>query len=141
MRGNGHIGRQACTMYTRYTPKRAIEMCPLLRSGLKQTTPRSGASTTLSSTGEMSYIVHSTDSLLDSEPGQHHSSKYLLIHVCKLVGRRVSPTASFCCRSMKRARDVRDQLEGLMERVEIELTSNPLDNIAIRKVPPRLLMY
>ena len=37
---------------------------------------------------------------------------------------------------MKRARDVRDQLEGLMERVEIELTSNPLDNIAIRKVPP-----
>ena len=40
---------------------------------------------------------------------------------------------------MKRARDVRDQLEGLMERVEIELTSNPLDNIAIRKVPPTLL--
>ena len=38
------------------------------------------------------------------------------------------------CRSMKRARDVRDQLEGLMERVEVELTSNPLDNIAIRKV-------
>ena len=35
---------------------------------------------------------------------------------------------------MKRARDVRDQLEGLMERVEIELTSNPHDNIAIRKV-------
>jgi len=34
---------------------------------------------------------------------------------------------------MKRARDVRDQLEGLMERVEIELTSNPHDNIAIRK--------
>ena len=37
-------------------------------------------------------------------------------------------------RSMKRARDVRDQLEGLMERVEIELTSNPHDNTAIRKV-------
>lgn len=36
-------------------------------------------------------------------------------------------------RSMKRARDVRDQLAGLMERVEIEPTSNPSDNIAIRK--------
>ena len=43
------------------------------------------------------------------------------------------PLCSFP-RSMKRARDVRDQLEGLMERVEIELTSNPLDSIAIRKV-------
>jgi len=40
---------------------------------------------------------------------------------------------------MKRARDVRDQLEGLMERVEIELTSNPNDNTAIRKVVSRLL--
>ena len=37
-------------------------------------------------------------------------------------------------RSMKRARDVRDQLEGLLERVEIELTSNPTETIAIRKV-------
>ncbi|XP_052238691.1 pre-mRNA-splicing factor ATP-dependent RNA helicase DHX16-like [Dreissena polymorpha] len=36
-------------------------------------------------------------------------------------------------RSMKRARDVRDQLEGLMERVEIEVTSNPLDTVSIRK--------
>ncbi|KAL5012827.1 hypothetical protein ScPMuIL_011378 [Solemya velum] len=36
-------------------------------------------------------------------------------------------------RSMKRARDVRDQLEGLVERVEIEMTSNPSDTIAIRK--------
>lgn len=35
-------------------------------------------------------------------------------------------------RSMRRARDVRDQLEGLMERIEIELTSNP-DSNAIRK--------
>jgi pre-mRNA-splicing factor ATP-dependent RNA helicase DHX16 len=35
---------------------------------------------------------------------------------------------------MKRARDVRDQLEGLMERVEIELTSNLHDSVAIRKV-------
>lgn len=34
---------------------------------------------------------------------------------------------------MKRARDVRDQLEGLMERVEIEKTSNRQDHDAIRK--------
>ncbi|XP_076943643.1 pre-mRNA-splicing factor ATP-dependent RNA helicase DEAH1-like [Bidens hawaiensis] len=36
-------------------------------------------------------------------------------------------------RSMKRARDIRDQLEGLLERVEIELTSNPGDLEAIKK--------
>jgi len=36
-------------------------------------------------------------------------------------------------RSMCRARDVRDQLEGLMERVEIELKSDSTDHIAIRK--------
>lgn len=36
-------------------------------------------------------------------------------------------------KSMKRARQVRDQLIGLMERVELELTSNPHDDIAIRK--------
>ena len=35
---------------------------------------------------------------------------------------------------MKRARDIRDQLEGLMERVEIEIKSNPQDTVAIRKV-------
>lgn len=35
---------------------------------------------------------------------------------------------------MKRARDVRDQLEGLMERVEITVQSNITDNVAIRKV-------
>lgn len=34
---------------------------------------------------------------------------------------------------MKRARDIRDQLEGLLERVEIELTSNPGDLEAIKK--------
>ena len=34
---------------------------------------------------------------------------------------------------MKRARDVRDQLEGLLERVEIELASNPNDLDAIKK--------
>lgn len=34
---------------------------------------------------------------------------------------------------MKRARDIRDQLEGLLERVEIELTSNPNDLEAIKK--------
>ncbi len=37
-------------------------------------------------------------------------------------------------RSMKRARDVRDQLEGLMERVEIDLKSNISDTTAICKV-------
>ncbi|XP_021893248.1 pre-mRNA-splicing factor ATP-dependent RNA helicase DEAH1-like [Carica papaya] len=37
-------------------------------------------------------------------------------------------------RSMKRARDIRDQLEGLLERVEIEVTSNPNDLEAIKKV-------
>ncbi|XP_021989609.1 pre-mRNA-splicing factor ATP-dependent RNA helicase DEAH1 isoform X2 [Helianthus annuus] len=37
-------------------------------------------------------------------------------------------------RSMKRARDIRDQLKGLLERVEIELTSNPGDLEAIKKV-------
>jgi pre-mRNA-splicing factor ATP-dependent RNA helicase DHX16 len=35
-------------------------------------------------------------------------------------------------RSMKRVRDVKEQLEGLLERVEIELESNP-DHIALRK--------
>ncbi len=34
---------------------------------------------------------------------------------------------------MKRARDIRDQLLGLMERCEIELVSNPGDIDAIRK--------
>lgn len=34
---------------------------------------------------------------------------------------------------MKRARDVRDQLEGLLERVEIELASNSNDLEAIKK--------
>ena len=36
-------------------------------------------------------------------------------------------------RSMKRARDVRDQLEGLCERVEIELQTTK-DTVLIRKV-------
>ena len=36
-------------------------------------------------------------------------------------------------RSMKRARDVREQLLGLMDRVEIELVSNVGDHEAIRK--------
>jgi len=35
---------------------------------------------------------------------------------------------------MKRARDVREQLEGLMQRVEIEILSNPQDTKNIRKV-------
>ncbi|OQR72688.1 putative pre-mRNA-splicing factor ATP-dependent RNA helicase DHX16-like [Tropilaelaps mercedesae] len=36
-------------------------------------------------------------------------------------------------RSMRRARDIRDQLEGLMERVEIPLVSCEADSVAIRK--------
>nr|XP_033771274.1 pre-mRNA-splicing factor ATP-dependent RNA helicase DHX16 [Geotrypetes seraphini] len=36
-------------------------------------------------------------------------------------------------RSMRRARDVREQLEGLMERIEMDLTSCEGDNIPIRK--------
>jgi len=36
-------------------------------------------------------------------------------------------------RSMKRARDIRDQLANLMERVEIEPTSNISDDVGIRK--------
>ncbi|XP_071097598.1 pre-mRNA-splicing factor ATP-dependent RNA helicase DHX16-like [Haliotis cracherodii] len=36
-------------------------------------------------------------------------------------------------RSMKRARDVRDQLEGLLDRVEIEIVSNPGETVNIRK--------
>ncbi|ESQ33538.1 hypothetical protein EUTSA_v10006650mg [Eutrema salsugineum] len=36
-------------------------------------------------------------------------------------------------RSMKRARDIRDQLEGLLERVEIEISSNLNDLDSVRK--------
>uniref|UniRef100_A0AAQ5YG59 Pre-mRNA-splicing factor ATP-dependent RNA helicase DHX16 n=1 Tax=Amphiprion ocellaris TaxID=80972 RepID=A0AAQ5YG59_AMPOC len=36
-------------------------------------------------------------------------------------------------RSMRRARDVRDQLEGLMDRIEVEVVSSQGDNIPIRK--------
>ncbi|KXZ53668.1 hypothetical protein GPECTOR_6g585 [Gonium pectorale] len=36
-------------------------------------------------------------------------------------------------RSMKRARDIRDQLVGLMERVEIEMVGDPSEQDAIRK--------
>lgn len=35
---------------------------------------------------------------------------------------------------MKRARDVRDQLEGLMDRIEVELCSSDGDSVPIRKV-------
>jgi pre-mRNA-splicing factor ATP-dependent RNA helicase DHX16 len=40
----------------------------------------------------------------------------------------------FQYRSLKRARDVRDQLVALAERAEVSLLSNPNDTIAIRKV-------
>ncbi|XP_043352564.1 pre-mRNA-splicing factor ATP-dependent RNA helicase DHX16 isoform X1 [Dermochelys coriacea] len=39
-------------------------------------------------------------------------------------------------RSMRRARDVREQLEGLMERIEVDLTSSEGDYVPIRKVAP-----
>ena len=39
-------------------------------------------------------------------------------------------------RSMKRARDVRDQLVGLMERVEIDMVSHPEDHEGIKKANP-----
>jgi len=41
---------------------------------------------------------------------------------------------------MKRARDVREQLESLLERVEIEPSTNLQDSVAIRKVL-LLLLY
>lgn len=41
-------------------------------------------------------------------------------------------------RSMRRARDVRDQLIGLMQRVEMDLVSNPTETINIRKVRNQL---
>ena len=37
-------------------------------------------------------------------------------------------------RSMRRARDVRDQLEGLMDRIEVEVVSCDGDSMPIRKV-------
>lgn len=36
-------------------------------------------------------------------------------------------------KSLKRARDIRDQLLGLMERVEVDLVSNPSDTVQIQK--------
>merc|ERR1719429_885572 len=36
-------------------------------------------------------------------------------------------------RSMKRARAIRDQLQGLLERTEIALLSNPMEHVGIRK--------
>mmetsp|Transcript_26254 Transcript_26254/g.38918 ORF Transcript_26254/g.38918 Transcript_26254/m.38918 type:complete len:1058 (+) Transcript_26254:41-3214(+) len=36
-------------------------------------------------------------------------------------------------RSMNKARDIREQIEGLMERVEVEMTSNPHDTDAVCK--------
>lgn len=42
---------------------------------------------------------------------------------------------------MKRARDVREQLEGLMQRVEIEIISNPQETVNIRKVKLKIVNY
>lgn len=35
---------------------------------------------------------------------------------------------------MRRARDVRDQLEGLMDRIEVEVVSCQGDSVPVRKV-------
>lgn len=35
---------------------------------------------------------------------------------------------------MRRARDVRDQLEGLMDRIEVEVVSCEGDSVPVRKV-------
>ena len=93
-------------------------------------------------------------------PGQTGSSRFCVMFFLSFSGWKLttpcngalitsSNTGKCCCcccsccchgifphRSMKRARDVRDQLEGLMERVEIDIASNISDTIAIRKVPP-----
>lgn len=37
-------------------------------------------------------------------------------------------------RSLNKARDIREQLEGLCERVEVEITSNPTEMEGIAKV-------
>ena len=52
---------------------------------------------------------------------QHRYSSFPLIYL-----------STFSSRSLKRARDIRDQLEGLLDRVEVELVSSE-DFIAIRK--------
>uniref|UniRef100_A0A6N2LMF8 DEAD-box helicase OB fold domain-containing protein n=1 Tax=Salix viminalis TaxID=40686 RepID=A0A6N2LMF8_SALVM len=66
----------------------------------------------------------------------------LLFSRCIILGRKLIFRHNGPCyawsplyqvRSMKRARDVRDQLEGLLERVEIELSSNPNDLDVIKK--------
>lgn len=44
-------------------------------------------------------------------------------------------------RSMRRARDVREQLEGLMDRIEVELCSANGDNMCIRKVVVLLIPF
>ena len=84
----------------------------LLSSGSKRITPLSGALITSYSTG-----LHQT-----SLPDAH-----VLVFMCVAL-------YALLLRSMKRARDIRDQLEGLMERVEIDVKSNILDSVAIRKV-------
>jgi len=42
---------------------------------------------------------------------------------------------------MKRARDVRDQLVGLMERVELEMESSSEDHDAIKKVGGQKVVF
>lgn len=44
-------------------------------------------------------------------------------------------------RSLNRARDIREQLEGLCERVEVEISSNPTEMDGIAKVCARSVVY
>lgn len=64
-------------------------------------------------------------------------------HVCVLQWVESGYSTQWCYenfiqfRSMRRARDVRDQLEGLMDRIEVEVVSSQGDNVSIRKVSER----
>jgi hypothetical protein len=49
------------------------------------------------------------------------------------IGRAATWAVKVQIRTMKRARDIREQLAGLMERVEISLESCGDDDIPIRK--------
>jgi 1,4-dihydroxy-2-naphthoate octaprenyltransferase len=74
--------------------------------------------------GETVFSIFRTVLYMQTVLGQISSVLVVIILLC-LVS---------TMRSMRRARDVREQIEGLMIRVEIEMTSNPIDDVAIRKV-------
>jgi HrpA-like RNA helicase len=55
------------------------------------------------------------------------------VHIAGHITRSRSEALRAQARSMKRARDVRDQLVGLMERVEIDMVSHADDHEGIKK--------